>query len=110
LGLPCAAPKTPEKSGELRFSCRDVTSSLIELGADIEAKSANGYTPLHWAAWINSLDVARLLLDRGAEVDAKDDDGWTPLNATTFDKSLDVARLLLDHGANTEGIDLSWMN
>ena len=72
MGLPCAAPKTPEKSGELRFSCRDVTSSLIELGADIEARTELGATPLHLAVSENSLDVARLLIDSGANTEGID--------------------------------------
>ena len=32
----------------------------------------SGRTPLHWAAWYNSLDVARLLIEHGANTDGVD--------------------------------------
>ena len=78
--------------------------------ADIDAKDDDGETPLHRAAWDNSLDVASSLIKLGADNEAKDEFGETPLHGAAEYNSLDVARLLIEHGANTEGIDLSWMN
>ena len=39
------------------------------------ARSADGFTPLHLAAFYGKTDAARLLLDRGADVDARGA-GW----------------------------------
>ena len=81
------------------------------------------WTPLHFAADCNSLEVARLLIEHGADIDARarNQYGVTPilgcvnrnpglLREITHIDSLDVARLLIEHGANTDGIDLSWMD
>jgi ankyrin repeat protein len=54
------------------YNSLDISSLLIDCGADIEAKDSSGGTPLHTAAQRNSLDVARLLIDRGANTDGID--------------------------------------
>ena len=78
---------------------------LIERGADVEAKTNDGHTPLHWASRNNRIEIAKLLLDRGADLEAKDVDGRTPLNyASEFDK-IEIAKLLLDRGADLEAKD-----
>ena len=49
--------------------------------ADVNAKNANGVTPLHYAAWSNeNPEVLTLLIKAGADVNAKNEDGWTPLD------------------------------
>jgi ankyrin repeat protein len=62
--------------GDLHKAARDnsltAASSLIDSGADIEAKNDDGYTALQEAAWKNSLDVARLLIERGAKTEGID--------------------------------------
>ena len=40
--------------------------------ADIDAKDDDGETPLHRAAWDNSLDVARLLIEHDANTEGID--------------------------------------
>ena len=97
-----AAAATPE-------AAKEHGGSSIER-IDIEARDELGRTPLHTAAWENSLDVARDLIDLGADIEAKEDEGGTPLHTAAQRNSLDVARLLIEKGANTAGIDLSWMN
>ena len=43
---------------------------LIDKGAQLEAKSIVGWTPLHWAAERGHVEIVRLLCDRGANVEA----------------------------------------
>jgi ankyrin repeat protein len=87
---------------------------LLARGASVAARTADGDTPLHFAArygyWTaggkqTNMKVATLLLDHGAEVNARNGEGETPL--TTAVRLAwpddDVVRLLLDRGAEING-------
>ncbi|KAJ2841876.1 hypothetical protein IWW36_006110 [Coemansia brasiliensis] len=65
----------------------------------VNAKDANGYTPLHAAASWKHLQLLKYLLDNGGEVNIVDSDGDTPLHICE-DKQ--CAELLLKHGADME--------
>ena len=43
---------------------------LTNLGAQIEAKDENGWTPLHFAVKKGSLEIVKLLVEKGANIDA----------------------------------------
>ena len=45
-------------------------AELIANGADVNGKSEEGETPLHYAAYGNAVAAAKLLLEYGAEVNA----------------------------------------
>ena len=75
---------------------------LLDSGADIEAKNADGETPLHMAASFGEPSVVGALLDRGANIEATDHAGGTPLNHA-LSRELPVAELLLTRGANPHG-------
>ncbi|KAL8325257.1 hypothetical protein RB597_008493 [Gaeumannomyces tritici] len=81
-----------------------VARLLIEMGADIEAKSSDGgYTPLHQAAQNGHEAVARLLIEMGADIEAKSSDGgYTPLHQAAQNGHEAVARLLAELGADIE--------
>ena len=51
---------------------------LIAKGAEVNAKTESGWTPLHWAARNSAAEVAKLLIAKGAEVNAKSEGGRTP--------------------------------
>ena len=53
--------------------------ALLDQGADINAKSEEGWTALIWAAQQGHTDTVQTLLAHGADVNAKDDHGWTTL-------------------------------
>jgi len=57
-----------------------VVRLLVELGADRDAKSNDGSTALHRAAFLGHEAVVRLLVELGADRDAKSNDGWTALH------------------------------
>lgn len=62
----------------------DVTLLLLDAGADIEARDAQGYTPLHSAAQMGNPQVIQLLLERGADKAAKDRHGRTPAHTAAM--------------------------
>ena len=68
-------------------------------GAEVNAKSSGGRTPLHWAANRGHEEVAELLIAKGAEVNAMDVLlGWTPLDYAEGE----TADLLRKHGGKTK--------
>jgi len=79
-------------------------TSLLDRGADVNAKFRYGATALFKAAERGNVEVTKVLLDRGADVKVKD----TFYQATAMTwalngKHLEVVRLLLQKGA--EGAD-----
>jgi len=56
-----------------------VLRTLITLGADLEEKDSEGYTPLIVAIRNRNPKVCRTLLNIGVEVDTRDSSGITPL-------------------------------
>ncbi len=78
---------------------------LLDKGADIELKDANGFTPLSWAAAHGQEDIVRLLLDRGAALESKDKEGFTTLIQTIRHAEEPLVRLLIDSDADIESKD-----
>lgn len=74
--------------------------ALLERGADVNAKTAYGATPLSYASDKGHVEVVRLLLERGADPNAKDTFyGATPISWAAGNKHAEIVRLLLKHGA-----------
>lgn len=80
------------------LSCR-VVEPLIEAGADVNARGAQGLTALHTAIKKACFKARKLLITAGADVGAEDILGRTPLHVAaarghkaTFELVLDVAR------------------
>jgi ankyrin repeat protein len=77
----------------------EIAKLLIERGANVNAKAADGAVPLHEAARMGHVDVARLLLEHGADVNAKDNKGETPMDwVSTFGEWRKMTKLLQDRG------------
>ena len=72
---------------------------LLEHGAELEARNADGETPLHRAARDGRGAVAKALIEAGAEPNAADHAGQTPLHEASQGGQLEVAKMLLEHGA-----------
>jgi ankyrin repeat protein len=77
---------------------------LIAAGADVNARTFDGWTPLHFAAYAGCLEVVELLLSKGAAVNPEDENGWTPLHSAGVHDSDDVAELLLLRGASVHSM------
>jgi ankyrin repeat protein len=69
----------------------------------VEAWAADGFTPLHLAAFFRHPDAARLLVERGAPVDVvarNEDIAVTPLQSAVTAGEEETAALLLARGAD----------
>lgn len=75
-------------------------TSLLDKGADIEARTKEGETPLHSAAYKGNLDIILALLDRGADIEARDENGDTPLHIAVQRRQSEAILSLLDRGAD----------
>src|SRR5262249_29968111 len=74
---------------------------LLDHGADVDAKTQLGSTPLFVAASANgTAGVAARLLEKGANPDAADNRGVTPLVAAAGVGNTAVAKRLLARGGN----------
>jgi len=60
--------------------------SMIDMGTNVNAVSAHGWTPLFSACEHEQPDIIRLLVARGADINYADSNGWSPLH-----NAIDVA-------------------
>src|SRR5260370_33214985 len=72
----------------------DTVRTLLEKGADVNAKSKAGRTALMSASDLGQLDTVRVLLEQGADVDAKGKKGGTALRGAGKDKYSSTVALL----------------
>lgn len=77
-------------------------NALIAKGADVNAVSANGDTPLIDAAADGQVAIVRLLIAHGAKVNARDRNGDTPLVVAVREGHFKAAEILIKHGAAVE--------
>lgn len=74
--------------------------TLIRLGAKVNIKDKQGYSPLYNAAWC-PYDVIKAFIDAGADVNTRDMSGNTILHAAArCNENPEVIRLLINAGAD----------
>ena len=71
-----------------------IVARLLELGADIQAADAKGWTPLHSAACHGEGGVVEQLLAAGADREAVDNEGRLPADEARMNGHPEVAALL----------------
>lgn len=87
--------------------------SLIDAGADVNAKDCNVWTPLHYAVSCGHREVAQLLIAAGADLNAQADvrsfrrdyDCGTALHFAVRGDHTELVELLIDSGADLEAKD-----
>ena len=98
LLLGCASSQlhVMSKKGDVK-----AVNALLDNGANVNAKDPGftcpGWTPLHWAAYLNRPEVALLLIERGADINAKGHlnfGTWTPLQLAEKQGNTMVVRML----------------
>jgi ankyrin repeat protein len=74
--------------------------------ASVDDPGPDGYTALHFAAYLGQLEVARLLLGRGADPNAVAMNGSrvTPLHSAVAARHRDIAGLLLALGGSPNAV------
>jgi hypothetical protein len=74
--------------------------NALNLGADVDVRDPNGFSPLMFAALLGHREVAALLVSAGADVNARFETGATPLMAAAIRGELEIVRILVDAGAD----------
>lgn len=79
----------------------DALAEIDQAPELLEAHSADGWTPLHLAAFFGWPELANALIDRGAPVDSRSTNSMknTPLHAAAAGGNTLLAELLLKRGA-----------
>ncbi len=74
-----------------------VLQSLLDAGANVNVRDANGVTPLHVAAGnVKAFRAAFVLLAAGADANAVDKSGQTPFDWATEARNSPVCQVLID--------------
>ncbi|KAJ5759050.1 hypothetical protein N7520_006206 [Penicillium odoratum] len=83
-----------------------VVTKLLNQGANIEARTSQGYTPLQCAAMNGNKVMFRLLLDWGAKIDVQTAKGETILHLTppSNQSCLDILKMALDEGLDVKAM------
>ena len=76
----------------------DIVACLLAKGADIEAKTCLGMTPLYVAIYSRQVAVSRYLIAKGADVFSKRSDGETMLHIAAAVGSTPIVELLIAKG------------
>lgn len=82
--IPAIKEKDPDLLGTesaVRWAARqgflDIVKYLVEEGASIEGKSAEGWTPMMWATKSGHIEVVEYLIEKGADLNVGDKDKYT---------------------------------
>jgi hypothetical protein len=95
----------PDLAEAAALDLTDRVAGALDAGADPDGRTADGFTPLHLAAFFGAPGSAALLIDRGADIDAVADNPMRiqPLHAATAGRHREIALRLIAAGAQLDG-------
>jgi ankyrin repeat protein len=99
---------TPLHEAARRYQDVRVLQLLINNGADVNARTVDGRSPLFVAVETFTtpcLECVQCLIDSGADVNNTDDILWTPLFLALDSDNFELTQLLLNAGANVNAKD-----
>jgi len=83
----------------------EIVKSLIEGGADVNARRKDGTPLLMLASAHGQIEIVRLLIDNGADINIQSKSGSTALIWALVYDHPDIAKLLLERGADVTAQD-----
>ena len=90
----------------------EAVNQHLEVGADVNARENNKWTPLHYAAFGGHKEVVELLIAKGADVNLDQTDvydfsydGRTPLDVASQYKETEIADFIREHGGKSGAED-----
>lgn len=86
--------------------CGCQLASLLDQGADIDARDKQRRTPILRAVARNFINNVELLIARGANIELRSDIGYTPLGLAAFYDYVEIVELLLMYGADVHAKDV----
>ena len=83
------------------FECEqmDIATTLLEYGAQTNAESKAGFTPLHLSAQEGHTDMSTLLIEHQAEPNYVAKNGLTPMHLCAQEDRVNVAAILVKNNA-----------
>ncbi len=88
----------------LNVATPEMTSVLLDKGADVNATDSLGITPLIQAVSTNQMNKLQILLKAGANVNHTDELFRTALSIAIENNDAEIVKVLLENGADSEQI------
>ncbi|KAH0433220.1 hypothetical protein CcaCcLH18_05962 [Colletotrichum camelliae] len=87
----------------LGVASKSLSDAIAQAPSDIDCLDDIGWSPLHWAIFLNDYESFKVLRSQGAGLEVRTRGGWTPLHyAAHYEPpgSIKMASALLEAGAN----------
>jgi len=84
-----------------REASTEIVRELLDAGASVDLKNADGNTAIWLACFGGSLDVLKALIEAGADIDNQNDNGATALIYAASASKTDMVKALVAAGAST---------
>jgi ankyrin repeat protein len=84
------------------FNYSEVIKTLAKKGVNLNEKNADGETALHVAARNNNTEAIKTLAEQGANLDEKNAKGATALHVAARNNDTEVIKTLAEQGANLD--------
>ena len=83
----------------------EAVQTLLDEGAEVNTKDAEGNPILREAVWREHTEIVRLLVESGADVNARDVEGNPILREAVWRGHTEIVRLLVESGADVNARD-----